>query len=525
MLEGNELKISVLDGYDCIGGNKILIVDNSNDGFLLDFGLNFSKWSLYFEEYLKPRTGKILHDLLKLGLLPKLNIYRKDLEPPEFGTNERVHFLFLSHGHEDHTGLNGLISETIPILTTNETLAILRTNAEIRQEVWNELYLRKRQRPQEDDIYRFDVLKTEKKAYIKRKICVHSSSSGMCDLDENYFILLRSADLWKDELYVLPVYHSVIGAAGLVVKVDDWWVAYTGDFRTGPETDEEEIFWKQNLGEKRLDLSKRTENFFQFLKDKRPLLLITEGTTVSREDVSANERDVYLNALELVENTDRLVIVDFSVKHLERLMSFLKIAMQTDRSLVLMPKDYAYLVKMGEVEPIWRLSDREMEHVRVFHTAKSSFAGLEKEIMEKAKADGILLLPQLINLKPSNYMISAGYWDFHNILDLDEEVLKGSIYIHSSSEAYTEEQQMDFLRFGNWIKRFSIKTYGFEIDENGQAKFTKQFHASGHVRAAKLEQIINELNPDLILPVHTTNKQWFVSRWGQKVILDDVFWL
>ncbi|MFN3282898.1 MAG: ribonuclease J [Pseudothermotoga sp.] len=520
------MKIEVLDGFDCIGGNKILVIDNSNDGFLLDFGLNFAKWSLYFEEYLKPRTGKILHDLLKLELLPRIDIYRKDLEPPEFEKDKRIHFLFLSHGHEDHAGFNGLVSEEIPLLTTNETLAILRTNAEIKQQVWNELYLRKRQRSQEDGIYRTDVLKAERNTFIKRKICIKNLSKTSCSLDPDYFIHLDMEELWKDRLYVLGVYHSVIGASGLVAKVDDWWVAYTGDFRTGPDTKEEESFWAENLGENRLELSMRTNSFFQFLKDKHPLLLITEGTTVSREDGSqGSEKDVYQKALEVVQKTNKLVIVDFSVKHLERMMSFLKIALRTDRLLVLMPKDYAYLVKMGEVEPIWKLSDDETKHIRVFHTAKSSFVGLEKDIVEQAKISGILLSPDSINLRPSNYMISAGYWDFHNILDLDEEVLKGSIYIHSSSEAYTEEQQMDFLRFANWTRKFSIQTHGFEVTGDGQVLFNKQFHASGHVGAEKLEELINDLNPEFILPVHTTDRGWFVKRWGKKVITQNLFYL
>ncbi len=518
------LKVMVLDGHDCIGGNKILVVNNHNDGFLLDFGLNFSKWSMYFEEYLKPRTGKVLHDLLKLGLVPKINIYRKDLEAPEFPGNERVHFLFLSHGHEDHTGLIGLISETIPILTTNETLAIISTNAEIRQEVWNELYLRKRQRSQPDDIYRPDVLKTEKRAFIRRGICVYNTFDNHCELAKDFFESYEIKDLWKEQLYVLPVYHSVIGASGLVAKVDDLWVAYTGDFRTGPQKREEESFWEQHLGQRRLSLSKRTENFFQFLKDKKPLLLITEGTTVSRENESSNdESDVYKNALDVVQKTNKLVLVDFSVKHLERLMSFLKIALETDRTLVLMPKDYAYLTKMGEVEPIWRLSDEELRHLRVFHTAKTNFAGLEKLVMEKARDQGILLLPESINTHPSSYMLCAGYWEFQNILDLDESVLQGSVYIHSSSEAYTEEQQMDFQRFGNWIKKFCIKTYGVEFDEKGSIIFTREFHASGHVSAEKLQQIIDEVDPTLILPVHTTFRDWFVERWGNRVIQEDFF--
>jgi len=91
--------IKIIDGHDCIGGNKILVCSRNGEGFLLDFGVNFKKWSLYFEEYLNPRTGKILHDLLKLDLIPRLNIYRSDLLAPRFDNDERVKFVFLSHAH------------------------------------------------------------------------------------------------------------------------------------------------------------------------------------------------------------------------------------------------------------------------------------------------------------------------------------------------------------------------------------------------------------------------------------------
>ncbi|MDK2884967.1 ribonuclease J [Pseudothermotoga sp.] len=517
--------IKVFDGYDCIGGNKILVADKHNDGFMLDFGLNFSKWFLFFEEYLKPRSGKILHDLLKLNMIPRINIYRKDLQPPEFDENTKISFLFLSHAHADHCGMIGLIDESLPLLVTGETFAIMKAGTQIRQDVWDELYPKKRKKVgHNDDVLRHDILVAERNVKNRRKISLLSSSTQKKILEPDFFEEIDAKNLWKDELYIQPVYHSIIGSAGLIARVDDWWVAYTGDFRTGPESVEEENFWLENLGEKRVQLSKRSDMFFDLLKNKKPLLLIVEGTRTTRQsEKDTTEWDVFQNVLNLLQNTNKLVIADFSMKHLERLMTFLKVAIMTERTLVVMPKDYAYLETMGEVEPLWKLNDTEKNHIKIYHPAKSSFIGLEKKVVEKAKKDEILLLPDDINHKPSLYILAAGYWDIPNILDLNEDVLENCLYIHSTSEAYSEEQQIDFRRFKNWIDRFSIKSFGFGVDSDGELRFSKQFHASGHVSAEKLSSIINTVSPDLILPVHTLDRSWFVERWGRKVINGNKF--
>lgn len=47
-----------------------------------DFGTSFSRRYDYFEEYLKPRPGVGLLDILYMGLFPPLEpIYRQDLVP------------------------------------------------------------------------------------------------------------------------------------------------------------------------------------------------------------------------------------------------------------------------------------------------------------------------------------------------------------------------------------------------------------------------------------------------------------
>ncbi len=522
------MTVEVLDGHNTIGGNKILVLDNKNEGFLLDFGLNFAYWYRFFEELVKPRTGRILSDLLRLKLIPELDIYRDDLNPPNFGRSLTLRFLFVSHAHADHCGMTGLVKPNIPLLMTNETLAIMKASSEIRAETISELYQRRRVKPEEGSLIRSDLMVVaNKKAdkFQKRMLCALDLKDDMRKSLEEKFDLVDRKDLWSDELFVQRVYHSVIGSAGLLVKIDGIWLAYTGDFRMGPKSKAEEDFWLEHLGANRLELAKRTESFLQLLSGKKPLILITEGTRVGRQsDAETTEKDVYEKVLHLVEVTNKLVIADFPVRHLERLLTFLNVAKKTDRYLVLMPKDYAYLVTMEQIEPVWKLSDEERSQLKVYHVAKSQFDALEKEVLQRAMDENIIIQPHSIDLAPDKYIFCAGYWEIPNLLDLDVKTLERSVYIHSTSEAYTEEQEIDFKRLGNWLKEFSIQPYGIRFTETGM-EFTKDFHASGHVSATDLEMLIEEISPDFILPIHTEGKDWFIKRWGyQRVILSSLWY-
>jgi len=74
--------LTVFDGAQGIGGNKILL-EEKGKGVFLDFGKNFGKYGVYFEEFLKNRDSRGIHDLVQLYLIPKLNIYRPDFIPSD----------------------------------------------------------------------------------------------------------------------------------------------------------------------------------------------------------------------------------------------------------------------------------------------------------------------------------------------------------------------------------------------------------------------------------------------------------
>ena len=95
-------------------------------------------------------------------------------------------------------------------------------------------------------------------------------------------------------------------------------------------------------------------------------------------------------------------------------------------------------------------------------------------------------------------------------------------YIYSSSEAFEEESEFNFIRLNNWLKHFGFEVHGFEIIEKlGQQKpeFIKGFHASGHAAKSDLMRAIETIDPDYIIPVHTENPNWFKEQFDNALLI------
>ena len=129
--------------------------------------------------------------------------------------------------------------------------------------------------------------------------------------------------------------------------------------------------------------------------------------------------------------------------------------------------------------------------------------------------------PREISNNPDKYLLCFSLYDVKNLLDINP---KSGTYIYSSSEAFEEEGEYDFIRLYNWLEHFNFKIHGFDVKKQVnklKPTFEKGLHASGHVSSAELIKIIEKIDPEIIIPVHTDNQKWFTEKFNNVKLINN----
>lgn len=464
--------IEILDGANVIGGSKIFL-NSSFESILLDFGINFKNFSNYFEEYLRPRSSRGLKDLIKMGLLPpildlyRLDLFPEDLNKKDFYASKPISGVFLSHAHLDHSGCISYLRGDIPIYSSVLTQKIL----EVMQTTTKSDFVR-------------DC------CFIKEKVLLPDGLLMKTKGGKVYrpFVPLSDTDckIGTYRCKFFPVDHSLYGASAIAVETESGWVVYTGDIR---------------LHGLRGEL---TRKFVESSAKLHPKVLIIEGTRIN-SDKKISEEVVFENSLSVVKkNNGKLIVADFGPRNIERLISFYNISVETERKLVILPQDLYLLEHISDVDN-FIFSMLSSDNLMLYDEPKGRRERWEEEIIAKNRSK--LITPSMIRENPSYYILSFSFWDINNLIDID---INGGVYIYSSSEAYTEEQRIDFERLRNWLKFFNFEFIGDPLYETN-------FHASGHISRSELISIVQEISPEIIVPIHTEKPEEFVKLFGEKV--------
>jgi len=106
-----------------------------------------------------------------------------------------------------------------------------------------------------------------------------------------------------------------------------------------------------------------------------------------------------------------------------------------------------------------------------------------------------------IRQKPQDYIIVLNFWYLNMLIDLKPD--KG-MYIHSLSEPFNEEMEISYDRMINWIMHFNMDFV--------------QSHCSGHINGANLMDMIEEINPKQVYPIHTEKPELF-KKLNKKIII------
>jgi ribonuclease J len=297
------------------------------------------------------------------------------------------------------------------------------------------------------------------------------------------------------EITSLPVDHSVLGACATIIETKNGTIGYTGDLRFS--------------GSRHVD----TERFIQEAKRCGVSILISEGTQTTRENQSmTTEEDCSKNCGEIVAGAEgRFIIADFSPRNVERLVSFLTIAQDVERRLVILPKDVYLLHCLQTVEENIPLPSDAM---LVFDVPKGRERKWESWVYD-TYGDYIVTASQ-IHSAPDEYVLAFSFFDIKYLNDIKPSE---GLYVYSSSEPYTEEQAIDFQRLHNWLSFYNIETVGFRYEELDEANAFKIHpdhgcHCSGHATPDELEDMVRKIEPEILVPVHTQNSKWFIDKFG-----------
>ena len=488
------VKIDFYGGVDEIGGNKILIGSDSTS-FFLDFGMSFNKANGYFSEFLQPRKSNGIMDFIEMGLLPRIKgIYREDyLHHSGFNSPEKpsVKGILLSHAHMDHSAYIHHLRHDIPIYMTKDSQLILKVLEDTSAVSFGETL----------------EYKTTFHYTAKRNTDGYKRLSGNAariDRELNIVKPYKKFEIDDFTIKSAPVDHSLPGASAFLLENNDENIVYTGDLR---------------FHGRRPEITKK---FVNEAKKSNPHILISEGTRIDNPSTETEE-DIEINAKNLIADFKGLVIVNFPIRDLDRLLTFHNVAKATDRTLVVNLKQ-AYLLKLfsgrdypelKEVEVYipkrgWGLigtdsfacydgkwicsSDIEPNH------RSSDYKMWEKEFIE----NGNSINYKNIKDEPEKYIFRCDFFELKELIDIKPV---NSIYIKSVTEPFDEEMEFDNRRVENWLDHFNLLP-------------VHKMHVSGHASGPELLDMIREIQPEILYPVHTIFKERFkvLEEEGIKVI-------
>jgi ribonuclease J len=470
-------------GVNEIGGNKILLEDQDTRVFL-DFGMSFSLVNQYFDEFMQPRKCNGILDLIEFGLLPDLEgVYRCDyLDHCKLPREETrsVDGLLLSHAHMDHNAYVHYLREDIPLYCTQGAKDIMQALDETGSSGTCELI----------------SLKESFKTYVNKKGEESKLYGEKTKKPRLYNIVENQFTIGGLEVEALPVSHSLEGATAYILQTSAGPIVYTGDFR----------FHGYKGAE--------TRRFVERATEVEPVAMICEGTRINSTQSDSEER-VKEVAKERVDKTDGLVVVNFPVRDTDRMQSFFQVARQTDRALVINLKQ-AYLLELfresGMATP--RIND---DHIRVYVPRKTwgvygddrfsekiqreDYDYWEREFLDHANA----VTARDISENQDQYIFRCDFFELKELIDIKPG--EGSCYIRSVCEPFDLEMELDLKKVENWLTHFGLYPY-------------TQVHASGHLNYDEIREVVQTVQPKMLIPVHTQHPEVF-KNFHDNVVLPE----
>jgi len=397
-------KLTFFGGIEgTIGGNMILLEDPRNDAsVLLDFGVNYDKWSQYFDfPFSRPVD---INDLIRCGVVPNIHgLYAGD------ESQSLVNACIISHPHNDHYKYASILKEGTSIHMSKCGYEIVKAVEEVK----------------------------ESKSFEDKLV-------ERADKNEIAITNFRTGDKIKiNNLEIEPVHvdHSVPGAYGFLIHTSSGLIVYTGDLR------------KHGLH------SELTDDFINAIQSagERVKILICEGTHLI-DSTNMTEKDVLNKSTEVAEKTDGLFIVDHSQADIDRIGTIFKVAESAKKTLVVSEKIANILQALSSDARLGKGIREIIGKSSVYFGSQKKWATkkrktkLDKKI-EAAFGDKQIFSEEIHN-SPSKYILATNIYGFSDLKALQPPA--GSIYLLSASEPFKEEREFEFERLLRWLDMYGL---------------------------------------------------------------------
>ncbi|MCS7125711.1 MAG: MBL fold metallo-hydrolase [Aigarchaeota archaeon] len=464
--------ICLLGGVEEVGGNKILI--SGRDGSIfIDFGLNLKKKREYDVGHGLERINRILRNYLLIGILPEIRgIYRKDIagyeELLKSSREINVDGCIISHGHLDHYGSVVFLKPEISIATSRSMKALIEHSIETsgRTGIDREVFIYKDRR--------YEELKKigeagESLEEVERPIIIFEEYKKIKDIPV--------------DVTPMPIDHSVPATFGLYIEVDKTSIAYTSDIRLHGT------------------VSRYTRLFIEKVENVDYLLI--EGTRIQDSTIKSEEEVKNETISESLKKKGKLISVVISSLDIDRLKTMIDAARECNRVPVLSPRLFHLIKTLKDVES--RVNLPRLEDVRVYFEKRSIihdgyflgsryYRGWLKELYENLESRDILIKAEEISKNQEEYLfIFSGLQYISELVELNP--IPGSLIIESTSEPHDEEQEIEWEKVENWIRLLRLDR--------------RWIHASGHANREDLIEIIKQIKPKTVIPIHTENPREF----------------
>lgn len=479
-------------GVDEIGGNKIL-TSTPETSIFLDFGMSFSQANKFFSEFLQPRKANGILDFVEFGLLPRIKgIYREDyLKHCGLSSTSEpyVQGVFISHAHMDHSSYIHHLREDIPIYVTEESYLILKVLEDTSSVSFTDLLTLKKD---------FHFIPKKRVEGYKRL----QGNLARVDRDVKKLKPYKNTDIGDFKVKCAPVDHSLPGACGYIIENDEDTIVYTGDLRFHGRRPEV------------------TDKFVKKARKANPTIMLSEGTRIDSE-TTITEEDIEEKAIEEISDFKGLVVVNYPIRDLDRLLTFYNVACRTDRTLAVnlkqaymlnlfYGKDYPRIDDVAVYTPRkgWGLLGEESFacfgeewtcsiNIDPYHV-KTDYNKWEREFLDWDNTINYRDLKE----EPDKYIFRCDFFELKELIDIKPE---NGIYIRSVTEPFDEEMEIDYRRVKNWLDHFNLQL----IDD--------KVHASGHASGPEILNMIREIEPDKVYPIHTEKEEKFESLKNDKI--------